>query len=115
MDEPREIVEELRVALDAIEMKISWQEFPVAALEEFKVTIDSVRTSLLALANAGSAAAYHGALRRFHLRRAAQVCHAVLSGLVDGIISTSTPGFSRLSGEVSETLEEVERLVSRSV
>lgn len=110
MTELHQAVSELRQALDDIEAELTQQDPPAAALEDFKVTLDNVRTNVLAFLTAADSADYYGFVRKFRLRRAAQVCQAVLSGIVDGTIDPDTPGFDRFRSTVEETLERLERL-----
>ena len=113
MSELSKVVRALGPALDAIESQLTRPQVSVAALEDFKVTVDSVRTSVLAILTAADPADYRSFVREFRLRRAAQVCHNVLSGLVDGTITADTPGFDQLRSTVDETLECLEQFEGR--
>jgi hypothetical protein len=110
MSELSELVPELKSALDAIEMELAEEDVSPLVLEDFKVTVDSVRTSVLALLTAKDSGDYYGFVRKYRLRRAAQVCQNVLSGLIDKTINADTPGLDQLHATVDETLERLEQL-----
>jgi hypothetical protein len=85
---------------------------PTDALEDFKVTVDSIRTSVLAMLTAENPEEYRSFIHKYRLRRAAVICQSVFSGLIDGTIDRNTPGLEQLQGTVDETLarlEEIER------
>ena len=105
------VIEELQQALEQMEMKLGWEDLPVAALEEFKDTVDRARTSLQAFLDAADPADYHTSLTQVRLRRAAGVCQSVFAGVINGTIGKSTPGFDRLSATVNETSEQMEKLL----
>jgi hypothetical protein len=110
MTEIGSVVLRLRRSLDEIEGRLGEAETQSGSLEAFKVTLDDVRTSLLAFAAAQDPAEYAASVRQFRLRRAAQVCQSVLAGVQDGAIGVDTPGFARFTSIVEETLGRVEML-----
>ena len=110
MKELNEVRADLRQALDAIESAIAEPAQAAVMLEDFKATLDGVRTTLMAILTAESPADYQAFVRRFRLRRAAQVCQNVLFGVLDGSITPQTPGFDRLQAAVGETLSELDRI-----
>ncbi len=110
MSELSQEVLALRRALDNFEAKCGDDDVPPGALEDFKVTVDSIRTSVLAMLTADDPAEYRNFIRNYRLRRAAVVCQSVFSGLIDGTIDRRTPGFGRLQSTVDETLEQLEAL-----
>jgi len=112
MSEISQVVDDLRRGLTEVEAKLTWEDLPGPALEELKAVVDSVRTSLLAYVTAIDPADYQRSLGDLRLRRAAQVCQGVLSGVVDGTIGAFTPGFSRLHSTVDETLEQLDKLLA---
>jgi hypothetical protein len=107
MSEINSVIFELNGTLDDIESKAAQDNMSAAALEEFKVSLDGIRTTVLALLTATDVAGYKDFVRKFHLRRAAQVSQNVLSGIVDGTITAETPGFEQLLATVDETLAAV--------
>ena len=107
MSEISSVIFELNSAVDDIESKAAQGDMSGAALEEFKVSLDGIRTTVLALLTATDVADYKDFVRKFRLRRAAQVSQNVLSGIVDGTITTETPGFEQLLATVDETLVAV--------
>ncbi len=110
MSDLRRIIGQLGQALDQIEPKLAWDDLPLAALEELKVTIDDVRTSLLAYMEAPSAGEYNSARRTFRLRRANQVCQSVLATVATGAVKTRSPGAIELREIAEEMLEKLEAL-----
>jgi hypothetical protein len=50
----------------------------------------------------------------YRLRRGAQVCQSVFSGLMDGTIYDETPGYERLWSTVQETLARLDRLLVKA-
>ena len=112
MSDISQVVDDLRRGLTEVEAKLTWEDLPDTALEELKAIVDSVRTSLLAFVTAIDPADYERSLRAFRLRRAAQVCQGVLSGIVESTISASTPGFPKLRSTVDEALEQLDQLLA---
>jgi hypothetical protein len=110
MSQLTELVHELKDALHDIEATPDHEQTPTVALEDFKSTIDSARTNVLAILTAADPGDYHGFVRQFRLRRAAQGCQSVLSGLVDGTVDAATPGLPELQATVDEALERLEQL-----
>jgi hypothetical protein len=108
MSELIQVTDGLRKALDDLEQQLTKSDPPAAALEDFKSTLDSIRTSVNAFINAEDSADYHGSVRAFRLLRTTQICQNVLTGIVDGTITTVTPGFDKFRGTVAETLERLE-------
>jgi hypothetical protein len=113
MSDLNHVVDELQRALNEIDSKLAWDDLPMAGLEEFKAALDNVRTSLLALIGATDSSDYQRSLRRLRLHRAAQVCHNVLSSVVDGTVGPATPGITEFKTTVVETLDQVDRLIGR--
>ena len=107
MTEMRSVVDQLKSALDDVEKESTHDHMSRVAMEEFKVTVDTVRTSVLAMLDAADPTNYHDYLRRFRFRRANQVCQNVLSGLIDGTITPETPALDELRATVDETLERI--------
>jgi hypothetical protein len=114
MSELTEVVRRLRQALDDMEAELKQEDPPLAALEDFKVVLDSVRANVLSFVDAADPAAYHRLVRRFRLRRASQICQTVRSGIVAGTITTDTPGFAKFRSTVQETLTRLAPLLTGS-
>ncbi len=106
-----DVVAALRTALNRMESDLVDSALSGPALEDFKSTIDNVRTSVLAIITADAPSECHNFLRKFRLRRGAQICQNVLAGLVDGSITADTPAFESLHTTVDETLARVDRLM----
>ena len=99
------VIAGLRQALDDVDQQLTKGDPPAEALEDFKSTLDGLRTNVLAFINAGDSADYHGAVNTFRLARTTQTCQNILTGFVDGTISTTTPGFDKFHSTISEMLE----------
>ncbi len=112
MRELREAVATLREALDRVEPMLDGSDPPAAALEAFKVTIDDVRTEILAILTADDPTGHRRAIGRLRLHRAAQVCQNVIAGLDEGTITERTDGMARLRATAAETLERLCRLTA---
>lgn len=113
MKELASVVSKLRLSLEEIEKALGEDQVPPKALEAFKVTLDDVRTSLLAFVAADGPSEYAGSVRRFRLRRAAQICQGVLNGIHDGTIKPDTAGLAKFESLVEETKPRVEELLKR--
>ncbi len=109
--ELRAVVVALRTALDEIESQLVDSSLSEPGLEDFKSTIDDVRTSVLAILTAKDFSEWHNSLRKFRLRRGAQICQNVLAGLVDGTITADTPAFEIFHTTLDEALARVDRLM----
>ena len=114
MSELKKEVRALREALDAFETGIGDGPVSDAALEDFKMTVDTVRTTVLAMMTADDPDDYENFVHNYRLRRGAQVCQSVFSGLVDGTIYPETPGYDQLRSTVQETLARLDRLLVRA-
>jgi hypothetical protein len=110
MREYQALVAKLREAVDQVETELSETDPDPTALEGLKSTLDSARTSILALLSATGPGDFQGMARKLRLRRAAQVCQNVLSAMVDGRITGGTPGYSDLMTTVTESLERLAHL-----
>jgi len=110
MKDLRSLIVELRAILGGIEGKLTAEGEDSGALEEFKSSLDSARTVLLAIIGTTEAGQGEGVVQHFRLRRAAQVCQNVLFGILDGAIGPDTPGFTHMQATVEETLERLESL-----
>jgi len=110
MKDLRDLIVELRTILGGIEGKLAVEDQDSRVLEEFKSSLDSARTVLLAIIGSTEAGQGEGVVQHFRLRRASQVCQNVLFGVLDGTIARGTPGFSKMRTTVDETLERLEAL-----
>jgi hypothetical protein len=107
MNELNEVIRTLKTALNRIDQSLAQGNLPVVAMEEFKMVLDDVRTSLLALVVAGDPYDYAKRVRRLRMKRAAQVCDTALESLVEGSITETTPGYSELKSITTQALEQV--------
>ncbi len=110
MNELKRTAEELRQSLDAIEPFLTRSDTSTTDLENFKATLDRLRTNVQAIAVSDHPSDHAESVRRFRLKRAAQVCQGVLKGFADGSITAATPGLGRFRTTVEETLEYLGRL-----
>lgn len=113
MTELRRAVDQLRQSLDAIEPVLA-EEGRASDLEHFKATLDRVRVNVQAIRSAINPTQYPEAVTKFRLRRTAEICQRVLSGMSDHTITRQTPGFDRFRSVVEQTLEGIERLKKKS-
>jgi len=105
-----QVIAGLRQALDDVDKQLTKGDPPADALEDFKSTLDGLRTNVLAFINAGDSADYHGAVHTFRLARTTQTCQNILTGFVDGTISDDTPGFDKFRSTIHEMLERLDTL-----
>ncbi|UCD23814.1 MAG: hypothetical protein JSW51_12375 [Gemmatimonadota bacterium] len=112
MSDLAQVVSGLRQALDDLEKQLAKENPPADALEDFKSTLDGIRTHVLAFINAEDSADYHGTVNTFRLARTTQTCQNILTGFIDGTINTKTPGFDKFYSTVEETLEKLGALSS---
>ncbi len=110
MNELGKVVGQLREALEEVESATTQEPIPLLAIEEFRFTVDTVRTSVLAMVTSVDAADYSDVLRDVRLRRTAQVCQNILPGLLDGTIDSNTPGTQSLRLTIGEVLQRLERV-----
>jgi hypothetical protein len=108
MKDLRNLIVELRTVLGGIEGKLATEDPNSRVLEEFKSSLDSARTVLLAIIGSTEAGQGEGVVQHFRLRRASQVCQNVLFGILDKTIRRGTPGFAQMQETVNETLERLE-------
>ncbi len=104
MSDLRSEVHALTRALEGFEEFLTQGPVSADQVEDFKATVDSVRTSVLAMLNTADPSDYRGFVRSYRLRRAAQVCESVLGGLAEGTITRDTPGLAEFESTVEETL-----------
>lgn len=109
MNELAKAVQTLRSAVDDLEPKLEGSGLSMAALEDFKATVDAVRTSVLATLTGDNAADPRANLHKFRLRRGQQICRQVLSGLADGTIPHDSPELETLDSTVGEVLDRLKQ------
>lgn len=85
------------------------QVVATAALEDFKASLDGVRTTVYAVVAAETPDDVH-AVQQLRLRRGAQLCQNVSFGLQDGTIGDRTPGLKLLRFAVEQTLSRLDKL-----
>jgi hypothetical protein len=107
MNELSEVIRTLKTALDRIDQSLARGNLPVVAMEEFKMVLDDVRTSLLALVVASDPSDYGKRVRWLRIHRAAQVCDTTLESLAEGSITERTPGYTELKSITTQALEQV--------
>ncbi len=112
MSDLAQVIAGLRQALDDVEKQLTKGDPPADALEDFKSTLDGLRTNVLAFINAEDSADYHGTVDTFRLARTTQTCQGIFTGFVDGTISGDTPGFEKFRATIVETLERLDALGS---
>ena len=71
----------LREMLVAIERQLARSDTPPEGLEDFKSTVDNVRTSVWAILSAARSRDYPNFSERFRIRRAIETCRAVIAEL----------------------------------
>jgi len=108
MAEIRESILFLQAALRDLDARLSDFEESSAGLEDFKSTLDGVRTTVLAVLAAADPSDYERYVRRFRLRRATQVCQSILFSLLDGTMTGDTPGVPRLRSTITEMLPRLD-------
>ena len=107
-------LDSLKQVLSDIEAHLVRKDPPPEALEDFKMTLDTVRTSVLAIAIAQNPADQNAEVRKLRLQRAAQICQVVSEGMEKHAIEPSTPGFPKLRSSVQESLERLAQLIRDS-
>ncbi len=113
MNELAKAVQTLRSAVDDLEPKLQVPNLSLAALEDFKATVDGVRTRVLAVLTADDSADLRVNLHKFRLRRGAQICLRVLSGLAYGTIAHDSPELETLDSTVGEVLDRLKQFEIR--
>ena len=113
MNELARAVNTLRRALDDLEAKLKGPNLSDAALEDFKVTVDDVRSNVLAVLTAEDSRDHRSNVRKFRLLRGEQICRQVLLGLVGGNIPPDSPEFETLDSTVGEVLDRLQRVEIR--
>ncbi len=92
---PRRL-ESIKTELAAIEKEVLAADAPIKLLEEFKLTLDHVRTNIWAVFNPAEPNARRRVVAHFRLRRMADMCRQVLADLGDGTITAASPDFEEL-------------------
>jgi len=105
-----ELQQRLAKVLEDLERQLAGGELPEGVLEDLKSKLDEVRTGVLAFITTSDPADYERHARRYRLRRAAQICQNVLSGMADGSIGPQTRGFDRFISVAEETRRMLGRL-----
>jgi uncharacterized protein YceH (UPF0502 family) len=80
-------IRELRDALQMIEGELDQNDLSSENLELFKVTVDNVRTSLLAVLSGVPPGAYAEHIERLRVQRASQLCANVHADVALGAVS----------------------------
>ncbi len=71
----------MRAKLQSIEARLSRGDIPLEGMEDVKSAVDEMRLRLWAVLTAASSGDPEGALMRFRLRRATEICQTVLRDL----------------------------------
>jgi hypothetical protein len=93
-----------------LEAQLAKGDAPGSALEDLKSNLDGVRTGVLAFNTTAKPAEYEQNVRKYRLRRAAQICNNVLEGMMDGTIRSDTRGFDKFLSTADETMRMLEQL-----
>lgn len=109
MNELAKAAQTLRRAVDDLEPELKGPDLSMAAIEDFKATVDGVRTNVLAVLTADNSADPRANLHKFRLRRGEQICRQVLSGLADGTIAHDSAELETLDSTVGEVLDRLKR------
>jgi len=89
-------LEAIKTDLATIETEVLATDAPVRLLEEFKLTLDHVRTNIWAVFNPAAPEARRRVVAHFRLLRMADMCRQVLADLEDGTITAASPDFEVL-------------------
>lgn len=89
-------LESIKTDLATIETEVLAADAPVRLLEEFKLTLDHVRTNIWAVFNPADPKARRRVVAHFRLLRMADMCRQVLADLEDGTITAASPDFEEL-------------------
>lgn len=89
-------LESIKTELATIETEVLAADAPVRLLEEFKLTLDHVRTNVWAVFNPAEPEARRRVVAHFRLLRMADMCRQVLADLEDGTITVASPDFEAL-------------------
>jgi len=99
---------DLREALETIETGVYDGTATPQALEDFKVTVDNVRTGVLALLGATHSGDAPAAFARFHVRRAIQLTQNVMSDLVLGTARGAEKDVAEFRQVAAEVFERID-------
>jgi hypothetical protein len=105
-----EDVQHLRQSLDLIEEQMSAESIPDRAYEDFKVAIDNVRTSVLAMLFATRSKDYSVTIGQFHLNRAVAITTPVLSDLVLGTVDAGSEDYADFKAVALEAFDRIDLL-----
>lgn len=89
-------LESIKTELATIETEVLATDAPVRLLEEFKLTLDHVRTNVWAVFNPAEPEARRRVVAHFRLLRMADMARQVLADLEDGTITAASPDFEQL-------------------
>lgn len=89
-------LEGIKTELSIIESEVLAADAPLPLLEEFKLTLDHVRTNVWAVFNPAEPEARRRVVAHFRLLRMADMCGQVLADLQDGTITAASPDFEQL-------------------
>lgn len=103
-------VQHLRESLDLIEEQMAADTMPDRAYEDFKVAIDNVRTSVLAMLFATRSKAYSATIGQFHLNRAVAISTHVLSDLVLETVDRESEDYADFKEVAAAAFERVDLL-----
>jgi EAL domain-containing protein (putative c-di-GMP-specific phosphodiesterase class I) len=89
-------LESIKTELATIETEVLAADAPIRLLEEFKLTLDHVRTNVWAVFNPAEPEARRRVAAHFRLLRMADMCRQILADLEDGTITAASPDFEEL-------------------
>lgn len=108
-------VSDLQGALNIIESQLSSGDNNRAALEDFKVAVDNVRSTILAILGASHSTNYRTAIGKFHIERAIELSQSVMSDVVLGNVSQSSESWEDFHKAAVETLERLDIMTGNAI
>ena len=84
-------------------------------MEDFKVAVDNVRNTIIAIMSATHSQDYRKAIGQFHMKRAIELTRNVMSDLVLGSVTADTPSWGEFWGRASETLERLDLMTGSAI
>jgi hypothetical protein len=106
---------ELRDALGIIEAQLESGQSSREAMEDFKVAVDNVRNTIIAIMGATHSGDYRKAIGQFHVKRATELAQNVMSDVVLGSVTGDSEGWGEFQGRASDALERLDLITGSAI
>lgn len=107
-----EEIQQLKKTLEEMEKRLAAGDVPLAVLEDFRMAVDHIRTTVWTLIANPASDEYEvtSNIARFRLKRATQMFRQILSDIDTNEVTVDMPELVEFHATLQEAVERVQRL-----